>query len=300
MNRQKKLKLLKRSYFSKPAWKYYYQFLKANQYKLIATSLGFIAVSYLVVPTMWLVKYVFDVAIPEKKVDTFIWVGLAILTLRIINSSLTLFLRKVNIEHVSSSIFELRKALLTNFFSFSRSFYSREDLGALHSRIVQDTERIAQMSNNIIAMLIPSVVTGFGLCAILIYLNWYLFVLILLYFPILYFSNKYMGRILQQKVFNYQLAFEGFSKGTLFLIQFMSLIKIQSMEQEEQEKHSLILKNLREKTTQRNYFNTINAQLQSVLLGLIGIIVLVVGGISYTKNIRLPSNCIYGNALICL
>lgn len=274
----------KGTYFSIPAWKYYYQFQKDYRYKLLISAAGFILLSYLILPTLWLVKHVFDVAIPQKQVNTFIWVGLAILAIRLVNSGIGLYLRNSNIRIISTAVLNLRESLMNKIFSFSRSFYTREDLGVLHAQIVQDTERVSHMSNTLIAGLLPSFFLSIGLCIVLVSLNWYLFLMILLFFPIIFYSNKYMGKILKSKVRNYKRAFEGFSKGTLFLMKFMDLIKIQSAEEEELEKHSTVLSDLRNKTNERNYFQALNSQFQNILIGLIGILVMIFGGISVVKD----------------
>jgi len=250
----------------------------------MASAIGFIILSYLILPTLWLIKHVFDVAIPQKQVNTFIWVGLAILAIRLLNSGIGLFLRNSNIKIISTSLLNLRESLVNKIFSFSRSFYTREDLGILHAQIVQDTERVSQMSNTLIAGLLPSFFLSIGLLIVLFSLNWFLFLLIVLFFPIIIFSNKYMGDILKQKVKDYKKAFEGFSKGTLFLMKFMDLIKIQSAEDEELEKHSTVLSDLRDKTTKRNFFQAFNSVFQNILIGLIGILVMIVGGISVVKG----------------
>lgn len=271
-------------YFSAPAWRYYYQFQKAYRFRLIASSFGFIILSYLILPTLWLVKHVFDVAIPQKQIETFIWVGLAILAIRLINSGVGLYLRNSNIHIISSTVLRLRESLMNKIFSFSRAFYTREDLGVLHARIVQDTERVSNMSNTLIAGLLPAVFLSIGLCVVLFSLSWYLFLMILFFFPLIYISNRSMGSILKQKVMDYKLAFEGFSKGTLFLMKFMDLIKIQAAEDEELEKHTSVLADLRDKTNKRNFFQAFNSVFQNVLIGLIGISVMIVGGISVVKG----------------
>lgn len=272
-------------YFSKPAFMYYYGFIKKDKNILIASSLGFAVVSYLILPTLWLVKYIFDVAIPQKQTDSFIWIGLAILALRVVNSLINLYLRNLSIKIISSSIYRIRENLTRKIFNLSISFYTREDLSILHTRIVQDTERLTRMANSFFTSMIPSALNGLGMIVVMIYLNWFLFLTVLLLFPILYFSNKYMGKITKQKVFEYQRAFEGFSKGTLFLVKFMELIKLQSVEEAEGEKQSDVLYKLKEKTNNKTFFDVLNTQLQNIIVGLIGIIILVVGGISVSKDL---------------
>jgi len=214
-------------YFSKEAWRYYFGFFSGQHRKLLLTSVVATAQAALIIPILLLVRYIFDVAIPEKKVDMLV-----------------------------------------------------EDQRILHARIVQDTERIMRMSNSMISGLIPAILISIGLCVILLVFNWFLFVVIILFFPVIFFSNRYMGKILKKRVFAYQRSFENFSKGVLFLLKFLDLIKIQTAEKIEEKKQRKVLKDLKEKATQRTYFTSINFQVQTFLVSISGILVIVVGGVS--------------------
>jgi ABC-type bacteriocin/lantibiotic exporter with double-glycine peptidase domain len=270
----------KTPFLSIVAWNYFYQFLRPYRIRLFGISLGFVFQSMLIIPTLLLIRILFDEAIPKKQIDTFFYIGLAIMSIRLLNTLISLFLRKRNLKIVNTAISKLREDLTIRFFSFSRSYYTREDLGIIHTRIVQDTERIGGMSNALISGLFSSVLIILGLALILIYLNWYLFLIVIAFLPVLLFSNMYMGGAVKKSVRAYQRAFEGFSKGTLFLMKFMDLIKIQSVEADESEKHMGTIDNLKEKSTDKNYMSSVNGQLQSFLVGIIGIMVMVGGGIS--------------------
>ncbi len=272
-------------YFSKEAWQYYMQFFKGQGRKMIAVSAGSTAQATLIIPILLLVRYIFDVAIPAKDVVVLIYIGLAIIGIRLINAATTLFLRKINIKIVTTAIFKLREDLMIKVLSLSRSFYTHEDQRVLHTRIVQDTERIMRMSNALISSLIPAILISIGLGVILLVLNWFLFLAILLFFPVIFFSSRFMGKIVKKRVFAYQRAFEGFSKGVMFVMKFLDLIKVQSAEPYESQKQIETLRDLQEKTTRRTYFFAVNGQVQTFLVGISGIIVIVIGGISVIKEI---------------
>ncbi len=272
-------------YFSKEAWQYYMQFFKGQGRKMIAVSAGSTAQAALIIPILLLVRYIFDVAIPAKDVVVLIYIGLAIIGIRLINAATTLFLRKINIKIVTTAIFKLREDLMIKVLSLSRSFYTHEDQRVLHTRIVQDTERIMRMSNALISSLIPAILISIGLGVILLVLNWFLFLAILLFFPVIFFSSRFMGKIVKKRVFAYQRAFEGFSKGVMFVMKFLDLIKVQSAEPYESQKQIETLRDLQEKTTRRTYFFAVNGQVQTFLVGISGIIVIVIGGISVIKEI---------------
>lgn len=267
-------------YFSKKAWQYYFQFFTGQVHKLIATSIGSTIQAFLIIPVLLLVRYIFDDVIPQKETGMLVLIGGAIILIRLVNTSFTLFLRNINIKIISAVIYRMREDLARKIYTFSRTFYTREDQRVLHTRIVQDTERIFQMSNALVSGFIPSILIGLGLCVVLIIFNWFLFLIILLFFPVIFFSNRYMGRILKKRVYAYQRAFEGFSKGTMFIMKFMDLIKIQSAENLESRKQLEVLEDLKEKTTDKGYFLSLNTQSQTFLVGITGILVMVIGGIS--------------------
>ncbi len=267
-------------YFSKEAWRYFYHFFKGSEKKLVFTSLGFVFQSMLIIPILLIIRYLFDVAIPQKQIQTFFLIGLTILGIRLFNVFFTLYIRNIYIKTITESIRKLRVDLLEKVFGFARSYYTREDMPLLHTRIIQDTERISGMINVLISGLFPSVLILAGLSAVLIYLNGFLFLIIIFFIPVLFFFNRYMGRKIKTRVFSFQRAFEAFSKGILYVMNFMDIIKIQSTEKQEKEKHEQIINNLKTESKDMIYIFTVNAQFQTFLVGIIGIMVMVGGGIS--------------------
>ncbi|MEA3446164.1 MAG: ABC transporter ATP-binding protein [Bacteroidota bacterium] len=270
---------------SKGAWRYFAGFFKNYYHKLILTSIGSTAQAGLIIPVLLLVRYIFDVAIPQKEINNFILIGIAILILRLSNAAFTLFLRNINIKIIAEAINELRTDLMLKIYNLSRTFHTNEDQRVLHTRIVQDTERIYRMSESLVSGIVPAILISIGLCGVLFVLNWYLFTIILMYFPVLIISNRYMGRIVKKKVFAYQRAFESFSKDTMYIMKFLDLIKIQSAGQSELQKHKDDLDQLKEKSIKRTYFFSVNGQVQGFLVNITGIIVMIVGGVSVAREV---------------
>jgi len=266
------------SYFSTEAWKYFVRFFKGNYSMLTATSIGATLQALLIIPVLLLVKYIFDEVIPQKDPKMLLVIGLAIILIRLISAGLTLYLRKINIRVITEAIFRLRENISQRIYTFSRAFYTQEDLRVLHTRIVQDTERISAMSSNLATNLIPSILISIGLCIILYVFNWYLFLIILCFFPVIFFSNRYLGKITKKKVSAYHKSFEGYSKTTLFIMKFMDLIKIQSTEDLERQRQIDTMEDLKEKTSFRTYFFSVNGQVNTFLVGISGILVIVIGG----------------------
>ena len=266
------------------AWRYLFSFFYGNWHKLIATSVGSVFQASLIIPILLLIRYVLDVVVPQKLINELLWVGLAIVGIRILSTGMALYLRSINIRIMTTIVFRMRENLMQKIYTFSQAFYAREDQRLLQARIVQDTERIANMNNSLVSGVIPALLISLGLIVVLIILNWYLFLIILVIFPFIYFTNHYLANVTRKEVYSFQRSFEVFSKVISFVMKFMELIKIQSMEEYESRKQTEILEDLRDKTTRMTYASSVYGQVQTFLVGIAGIMVLVFGGISVIKG----------------
>ncbi len=275
----------KKHFFNKFAWKYFSVFYKEHKYKLILTSIGSSAQVALIIPIILLVRYAFDEVIQNKDINTLILIGVTIFGLRVLNSLASVLLKAVNIKIINDAIYKLRTDLVKRLYSYSRSFHTQADQKVLHARIIQDTERLSHMSNALVSRLLPSLVIAFSLGVVLAFLNWYLLLIIICLVPLVFFSNLWMGKIIKKKVFIFQRAFEKFCTGLLFILRYMDLTNIQSAQKSEIETHKNILKDLQKKTNAMGIIYAINFQLQEVLTGMLGIIIIIVGGITVTMDL---------------
>ncbi len=266
--------------FSKKAWRYYAGFFSGQYGKIFWTTFASVGQTLIIIPSLLLVKHAFDVVIPDHDISLLIWIGIAIFLLRLMNSVLSVILRKYHIRIINQAVFDLRESLLKKLYGFSYLFYAKSDLRILHTRIVQDTERLCNMSTALISRLLPSVIIGLGLLIACFILNWYLLLIIVSLFPILIFANRFMGEKIKRRVFVFQRAFEEFSKGIYFVLRYMPLTTIQSAQKEEMAHQKGVLVDLQQKTSRMADIFAVNLQLQEILTGLTAIVIIIIGGIS--------------------
>ncbi len=238
------------------------------------------AQSLIIVPTLLLVRYAFDEAIPQKNIHLLVLIGIGIFIFRLTNSAISLWIRSINIEIIQTAIYKLREDLLNTVYLYSRSVYTSLDLKTTQARMVQDTARLNRMSNALVSKLLPSFFTSLALCIILLFINWFLFLVLISVFPLLFLSNRYMGKIVKKKVFVFQRVFETFSKGVLFVLRYMDLTKTQTAEDQEINRQIKILKELKTRTGKMAFIYAVYGQVQKALTELSSIIILVVGGYS--------------------
>ncbi len=267
-----------RPLFARPAWRYFLRAYQGMHRRLAFTALGSSAQVLLLVPMLLLVKYAFDTVIPQGGVRTLIVIGLGILLLRILHSLLALWMRHISIGIINTAILRIRQDLLDRLYALPRSFHTREDPRLLHARIVQDSERLTQLSNSLISKILPSGIISLALIVLLLVLNPWLTGCILALGPLIYWSNRRMGHRIQGKVFSFQRSFERFSQGMLFVLRYLDLTRSQSAEALEVERQRATLDRLRQETGDMAYSFALNAQLQELLSSLSGILIIILGG----------------------
>lgn len=274
--------------FDPTAWRYFIHFFRGQYRKLALTASISVVQSLVVVPTLLLVRYVFDKAIPQKNIHLLVIIGIGIFVFRLISSGISLWIRSVNIGVIKTAIFDLREHLLRRIYALSRTVHTQLDQKTTHARIVQDTERLSNMSDALISRLLPSLFASAAICIILLFLNWFLFLIMISLFPALFYANKFTGKLVKNKVYSFQRSFEKFSKGVLFILRHIDLTRIQTAEEPEISRQTGILKELRSTTGSMTFTYALHSNVQSILTGLSGIIILVVGGISVaTRSITL-------------
>lgn len=238
----------------------------------------------LIIPSLLLVKYAFDQVIPARQIPLLVLIGVAIFGLRVINSFMALWVRKVQIRVINQAVYAIRNALIRTVYRLPYLDYTNADLRTLHTRIVQDTERVSNMTTALLSRLLPSLIIGTGLLVICFVLNWYLVLIIIALIPCLFLAGRFTGKRIKVRVTVFQKAFEEFSKGIYFVLRYLPLTTLQSAREVETRRQQKILEDLREKTGRMADIFSVNLQLQETLTGLTAIIIIIVGGISVAVN----------------
>jgi len=264
--------------FDKAAWRYFAGFYAGRWLRLASLMLAATLLSLLVLPTLILVKRVFDVAIPSGNVRLLIGYGLAILLIRLGSTAISLYLRRVHLRMIESIVSSIRESLLRKLYTFSRQTCTEMDREQTHTRIVQDTHRIFEMSNVLLASVIPSVLTSTVLVVVLAVLSPYLMLLLLALLPILAFANKLSSRSVKRSVTQFHRTFERFSKGMLFVLHHMELARIQSSQSQEIRRQLNHLSELGTTSSNMAFKFALHRQIQATLTGLGIVLILVVGG----------------------
>ena len=248
---------------------------------MLALSIGIsIGLSLIVLPIAYLVRYVFDEVIPAGDIRLLVLAGVAVIVLSHVNSGLTLWTQYVTLKITKGAIQRFRDELLKRVFTFSRAYYSETDRKKLHANIVQDTHRLDNMSHALITRFLPALTISIALSGVLIYLNWFLFLMLTIIVPFLFLVSRSMGKVVRERVRAFHRSFATFSKGMMFVLETLDLTKIQSAEQFEINRQRKHFEDLRLTSESMAWLNTAFNSINSVMTALSSVIILIVGGIA--------------------
>jgi len=265
---------------ARAAWTYYARCYQRQDSSLVLTVLLSAVQFVFVLPTIYLVRHVFDVVIPRGDLRGVFWDGAAIAAFQIVYTVFALWVRNITLRTTKIAVARIRYDLLSRLYRLSRSFYSDTDHGGLHNTIVQETERVDMMSNAIVSRLLPSLLAGGALSLVLIWLSWKLFLVTLLVAPLLLGMNQILGRKLKAVSREFRRSFETFSKGVLFVTESIDLTRSQTAEQFELKRQWERIEELRESSGRFAWFDTANSSIQGNLAMLAGVLVLMAGGVA--------------------
>jgi ABC-type bacteriocin/lantibiotic exporter with double-glycine peptidase domain len=266
------------------SWKYFIQLYEGESPRLVFSVFLSIIQGLLVLPIAFLVRYAFDEVIPSGDIGSLILIGIGILMLNSATQALTLWSRYLTLKTNKLAVKRLRNKLLNKCFNFSRSYYSEVDRSRIHAVIVQDTERLDCMSNALVALFLPSLIVCVGLSGALLYLNWFLFLLMVLVTPVLFLVSRLMKRRIEKRTNAFHRAFEKFSKGVLFVLKTLDLTKIQTAELLEKKRQMKYIGKVGKTSRAMAWLNAAYTSIQSGIVIISGILILVVGGLGVSKG----------------
>jgi ABC-type multidrug transport system fused ATPase/permease subunit len=262
------------------AWRYYLGFYRGRVGPIVLSILLSVGQSLLVLPVAFLVRYAFDSVIPAGNVPALAGLGGAILLLIALNSVAMLLPRYLSLNTTKQAIRDLRDDLLSRCYRWSRAHCDAADRGRLHAVMVQDTQRLDSMSNALVALFLPAAVTALGLSAVLAFLNWRLFLVVLAVLPALYLANRRLRKRLAAKIRAAHRSFEQYSRGTLFVLQMMPLTRVQTAETFEMDRQRRHLDEVRATGLANAMAQALYAAVQNGTAALAGVLIMVIGGMA--------------------
>jgi ATP-binding cassette subfamily B protein len=269
---------------SRATWHYYWSFFRGLQLPLLFSVILAIILSLAVLPIAFLLSRIFDHIIPAGDIRALIQTGALVILLSAGSAGLSLWTRHRTLHITKTAVERLRDELLKQIYSFSRIEYTKADLGKLHSFVVHDTERVDYMSNVLFTQLLPAIAVACSLSAVLIAVNWSLFVVLVAITPPLYWVGKSLRKNIDRYARVFRESFTRFSAGVYFVLQTLDLSHIQTAEQFELQRQRGNLERLRSAGHSMAWSFAAYNIIYTAFANSSGFLVLIFGGIAIIRN----------------
>jgi len=267
-----------------PRWRFYFRLFRGVLPLLAFSVTASILQSLSLLPVALLVGQLIDRIIPARDVGALLRGALVIFGLYGLNTVLALYTRARSTVATKRVIAELRVRLLNHLYTLSQAYYSRADSGRLQTMIVQETERLDTMTNEIISNVVPSILLAFAFALLLVLLNPLLFAVSFLVVPLLYLLNRSLSRTLRRTHERFRDAYETYSSGLLFMIQSMAQTRAQAAEAFEVARGTQHIAAMQREGGAIARISFAQGQAQGLIAVGSGVLILIVGGVAITTE----------------
>jgi ABC-type bacteriocin/lantibiotic exporter with double-glycine peptidase domain len=255
------------------------RFLIASFHKKIWIVVFFsVLLSGLLIPVTFLVKVIFDQAIPQSDVSLLLKLTIALIALMTCNGILSIYTRATILRYTKDAVSGIRNSLSEKLLRMSHASYQQADLSRIHKILVYDTEKLDNFANAIFSVLIPSACISFCLAIILAVLNVQMSLLLLAIAPFIILLTEFLRRASKKSLSRFQASFENFHRKSLFLLEFNKLIKVSSTQKNEAALHKNIVNELSDSSLRMAIGFIKMSNYQEVVFSVSSIILLAWGG----------------------
>jgi ABC-type multidrug transport system fused ATPase/permease subunit len=259
-------------------WRYYAKKYRGQGWPILASAalaaLGFL----FVIPSVMLVRVIFDRAIPHADFRLLALASAGIVALNLVTGGLSLLVRRIALNSTKRLICHIRADLLIKMYSVSRRYFSENESSLIHSRIVYDSDRVDQMTNSILSDLLPAAVCSVAVSVILVVLNWKLFLAICCLGPVLLVINRLLARRVKLQVQRHHQSFHDYSHGILFMLRTIDLVRLQNAMEFELGRQTKRVEGLREASVKLAWLQAVYGISQQNMTAALLALMLLVGG----------------------
>lgn len=243
-----------------------------------------VLLSALLIPVSFLVKIIFDQAIPNADTGLLLKLTLALVALMTSSGILSIYTRATILRYTKDAVSRIRNSLSEKLLRVSYTSYQQADISKIHKILVYDTEKLDNFANAIFSVIIPSAGISVCLVVILAILNLQMSLLLLVVTPFIILLTELLRRACKKSLRTFQLSFESFHRKSLFLLEFNKLIKVSSTQQKEAELHKNIIDELKDSSLKMATGFIKMSNYQEVIFSITSILLLAWGSYTVMKG----------------
>jgi ABC-type bacteriocin/lantibiotic exporter with double-glycine peptidase domain len=262
----------------------YWQFYSGSRRHILLVLVLALVEIAAIVPVPILVRRLFDEALGSGRINALVVTVLLLAFLRVMATGASLYNRSLSLAVTKSAVRQMRRALYEKLYSLSYRNFRNRDVSALHTMVVEETERVDVMSSALISLFLPALLASTGLGVVLLVISPRLAAIVACVTPLVFAAHRMMGKSLITRTDRFRNAFEKFSGGALFIIRSMELTRATGAARAEIAKQDAALQDVSRSSAAMAFGNAAYASIQTLIVSLSMLIVLGVGGAAVARG----------------
>lgn len=258
--------------------------LKESKALLLLCTATAVLQSALFVPIALVVRHMFDVEIPHRRMGSIILSGVLILGLYAATAVLSYVTRAAATRTTARIIARLRLDLLAKVYALPQSWHDRRRAGEVHSVLVRDPERIEAMLSAVAGGVLPAVLVGICLVVVAALISPRLFLTEVIVVPPLLVGARFLAGTLRRRVQAWAASSRRYSAEAQLLLRAMVSTKVAGAEQWELEQRAPGARELADRYRALGSAAAGFHALQNAVAAAAGTAVLVVGGVGVAHH----------------
>jgi ABC-type multidrug transport system fused ATPase/permease subunit len=276
--------------------------LRLSRGRLALTILLGLAQAASVIPIALLLRLMFNHAVPSHDRGEILLLGAAMVLLAILTAAIAAAAQRAGSRTARSVIGKLRRELLLRLYAQPMSWHNRSDPGVVQLTVVQHTERLGDVLNQLVSTALPSAVLAAALAVASLMFAPLLTACVVATVPLYFLAARAVGRPARLRYRGWLETHLRFGAAVRVALRRMGLAHAHAAERWEMERHDAALDEVLAQSREYDDAQARHQFAQQAINGIAGVVPLVVGGLAVSSG-RLSIGSLlafYSLALIAL
>jgi len=266
------------------AWKFYLRYFQDRSYMLVISFFLTIAQAAVFLPVALILRKILNTHIRDGNVREIYLAGLAVAGLIFVHMGIRLVNKRLVLLHNKRIHNRIRDDLFARIYDVPKMFYNKLEGIRWHTIFMHDMLHLDTMSAALFTAFIPAIVICLALAAVMIYINWVLFVIMISVAPLMFITMLLTSGRMRRFAYTRRMAVQKYSKRVSFAISMLDLTRIQVAEDEEiakQEEHNAYMRSL---DIRASWLHEIYLSIQETFIMMMSVVLVVGGGLATIGN----------------
>ena len=265
-------------------WRFFAVYFRGRSGAIAVCVIAAMSQSLATLPMIPLVRLAVDRALPRGDIGLLVAIGLGLVLLRAAGGAAMVWTHARVMRLKGEVTLRLRRDLLIRLYARPHLSHVRALNSHFTAHVVIDAERADVMIDSVLGGGLPAALTCAAMGGVLLYLNAWLAAVGAICLPLVWVAGRWAARRIHANVVRYHAAHDAFVRGIRFVVDNFALTRARAAEDAETDRQMHRIERLRSSATHLVVDNLRIGQVQTGLIGLVGVVILIAGGIAVANH----------------